>query len=68
MSGSCSNRRSRLDVRRLSWGKRRKKGDGVRTVIVQTTGVIKDPDHLANLVLVVAAALDQLVEDRCGTP
>ena len=51
----------RLDVRRLSWGKRRKKGDGVRSVIVQTTGVIKDPDHLANLVLVVAAALDQLV-------
>ena len=51
----------RLDIRRLSWGKRRKKGDGVRSVTVQTTGVIKDPDHLANYVRVVAATLDQLV-------
>ena len=51
----------RLDIRRLSWGKRRKKGDGVRTVTVQTTGVIKDPEHLANYVRLVAATLDQLV-------
>ena len=51
----------RLDIRRLSWGRRRKKGDGVRTVTVQTTGVIKEPDRLANYVLVVAATLDQLV-------
>ena len=54
-----------LDIRRLSWGKRRKKGDGVRSVTVQTTGVIKEPDRLANYVLLVAAALDQLV--RIGT-
>ncbi len=51
----------RLDIRRLSWGQRRKKGKGVRRVTVQTTGVIKDPDRLANYVRVVAAALDQLV-------
>jgi hypothetical protein len=51
-----------LDVRRLSWGKRRKKGEGVRSVTVQTSGVIKDPDRLANYVRVVAATLDQLVK------
>ena len=51
----------RLDIRRLSWGKRRKKGDGVRTVTVQTTGVIKDPERLATYVRLVAATLDQLV-------
>ena len=50
-----------LDIRRLSWGKRRKKGDGVRSVTVQTTGVIKEPDRLANYVLLVASSLDQLV-------
>ena len=52
----------RLDVRPLSWWKRKKNGDGVRTVTVQTTGVIKDPDRLANYVRVVAATLDQLVK------
>ena len=51
----------RLDIQRLSWGKRRKKGDGVRSVTVQITDVIKDPAHLANYVRVVAATLDQLV-------
>ena len=50
-----------LDIRRLSWGKRRKKGEGVRRVTVVTTGVIKDADRLANYVRVVAATLDQLV-------
>ena len=50
----------RLEIRRLSWGKRRKMGDGVRAVAVQTTGVIKDPDRLVNYVLLVAATLDQL--------
>ncbi len=52
----------RLDVQPLSWWKRRKSGDGIRTVTVQTTGVIKDPDRLANYVRVVAATLDQLVK------
>ena len=50
-----------LDIQRLSWGKRRKKGDGVRRVTVVTSGVIKEPDRLANYVRLVAAALDQLV-------
>ena len=35
--------------------------DGGRAVAVQTTGVIKDPERLANYVLLVAATLDQLV-------
>jgi hypothetical protein len=51
----------RLDVRRLSWGKRRKKGPGVRTVTVRTTGVVKEPDRLSNYMLLVANTLDQLV-------
>ena len=51
----------RLEIRRLSWGMRRKRGDGVRAVAVQTTGVIKDPDRLVNYVLLVAATLDQLM-------
>ncbi len=51
----------RLDIRRLPWGKRRKNGEGVRRVTVQTTDVIKDPERLAGYVLVVAASLDQLV-------
>ncbi len=50
----------RLEVRRLSWGMRRKRGDGVRAVAVQTTGVIKDPERLADYVRLVAATLDQL--------
>ena len=50
-----------LDIQRLSWGKRRKKGDGVRRVTVVTSGVIKEPDRLANYLRLVAAALDQLV-------
>ena len=49
-----------LEIRRLSWGQRRKMGDGVRAVAVQTTGVIKEPDRLANYVRLVAATLDQL--------
>ena len=52
----------RLDIRRRSWGKRRKTGDGVRAVTVQTTGVIKEPDRLANYVRLVAATLDQLAK------
>ena len=51
----------RLDIRRISWGKRRKRGDGVRTVTVQTTGVVTEPDQLASYVLLVAHTLDQLV-------
>ena len=51
----------RLDIRRLSWGRRRKKGDGVRTVTVRTTGVIKESDRLSNYMLLVATTLDQLV-------
>ena len=50
----------RLEIRRLPWGKRRKMGDGVRAVAVQTTGVIKEPDRLADYVRLVAATLDQL--------
>ncbi len=50
-----------MGIRRLSWGKRRKKGDGVRTVTVQTSAVIKDPDRLSNYVRLVACSLDQLV-------
>ena len=50
-----------LDIQRLSWGKRRKKGDGVRRVTALTTGAIKDPERLANYIRVVAASLDQLV-------
>lgn len=51
----------RLDIRRLSWMKRRKRGEGVRTVTVRTTGVIKDPDRLSNYMLLVAHTLEQLV-------
>ncbi len=51
-----------LDIKRLSWGKRRKKGDGVRRVTVLTTGVIKDPGRLANYMRLAAATLDQLVK------
>ncbi|MCH7748994.1 MAG: hypothetical protein IH939_12965 [Acidobacteria bacterium] len=51
----------RLEIRRISWGKRRKRGDGVRTVTVQTTGVVTEPDQLASYVLLVAHTLDQLV-------
>ena len=50
-----------LDIQRLSWGKRRKRGDGVRRVTALTTGTIKDPERLANYIRVVAASLDQLV-------
>ena len=51
----------RLEIRRLPWGRRRKVGDGVRAVAVQTVGVIKEPERLANYVLLVAATLDRLV-------
>jgi len=51
----------RLEIRRLSWAKRRRKGEGVRTVTVRTTGVLKEPDRLANYMLLVAHTLDQLV-------
>jgi hypothetical protein len=50
-----------LEIRRLPWGRRRRTGDGVRAVAVQTTGVITDPERLANYVLLVAATLDRLV-------
>ena len=52
----------RLDVQPVSWWERRKNGDGIRTVTALTTGVIKDPERLANYVRVVAATLDQLVK------
>ena len=51
-----------LTIRRLSWRRRRKMGDGVRVVTVETTGVIKEPDRLANYVRLVAATLDQLAK------
>jgi len=54
----------RLEVRRFSWGMRRKRGDGVRAVAVQTTGVIKDPERLADYVRLVAVTLDQLATSR----
>ncbi len=50
-----------LELRRLPWGKRRKHGDGVRAVVVQTAGVIKDPDRLVQYLLLVAGILDQLL-------
>ncbi len=50
-----------LEIRRLSWGMRRKRGDSVRAVAVQTTDVVTEPDRLANYVLLVANTLDQLV-------
>jgi len=52
----------RLEIRRLPWGRRRKRGDGVRAVVVQTTGVIKEPDRLVNYVRLVVAVLDRLVK------
>ena len=51
----------RMEIRRLPWGRRRKTGDGVRAVAVQTAGVIKEPERLADHVLLVAVTLDQLV-------
>ena len=51
----------RLEVRQLPWGRRIKRGDGVRAVVVQTTGVIREPDRLVNYVLLVAAILDRLL-------
>ena len=52
----------RLDVRRRSWGKRRKTGPGVREVTVQTTGVIKEPERLVSYVNLVVATLEQLAK------
>jgi len=52
----------RLEIRRLPRGQRRKRGDGVRAVAVQTIGVIKEPDRLVNYVLLVAATLDRLIK------
>ena len=52
----------RLEIRRLPRGQRRKRGDGVRAVGVQTIGVIKEPDRLANYILLVAATLDRLIK------
>ena len=49
-----------LGIRRQSWSKRRKAGDGVRAVGVQATGVVKDPDRLVNHVRLVTTTLDQL--------
>ncbi len=51
----------RLEIRRLSWGKRRRRGDGVRTVTVRTTGVTTDPDRLVGYTRLVASTLEQLV-------
>ena len=51
-----------LDVRQRSWGRRRKSGDGVRSVTLQTTGTIKDPERLAGYMRLVAATLDQLLK------
>ena len=51
-----------LEIRRLSRGDRRKRGDGVRAVAVQTQGVIKEPDRLVSYVLLVTATLDRLIK------
>lgn len=51
-----------LEIRRLPRGQRRRRGDGVRAVAVQTIGVIKEPDRLVNYVLLVAATLDRLIK------
>ncbi len=51
----------RLEVRGLGWMKRRKSGEGVRTVTVRTTGVVKEPERLTNYMLLVAHTLEQLV-------
>ena len=51
----------RLEIRRQSWSKSRKTGQEVRTVEVRTTGVIKEPDRLADYVRLVANVLEQLV-------
>jgi len=52
----------RLEIRRLPWGKRRKTGDGVRVVAVQTMGVIREPDRLVDYVRLVVATLDRLLK------
>ncbi len=51
-----------LEIRRLPRGRRRKMGDGVRAVAVQTLGVVEEPDRLVNYVLLVAAILDRLIK------
>ena len=51
----------RLEIRRLSWGKRRKTGDGVRVVTVATAGVIMEPDRLVDYVRLVVVTLDRLL-------
>ena len=51
----------RLEIGRLSWGKRRKMGDGVRVVTAGTVGVIKEPDRLVDYVLLVTTTLDRLL-------
>ena len=57
----------RLEIRRQSWSQSRKTGQGVRTVEVRTTGVIKEPDRLADYVRLVANVLEQLVRIGGGT-
>ena len=52
----------RLEIRRLPWGKRRKTGDGVRAVVVQTIGVIREPDRLVDYVRLVVSTLDRLMK------
>lgn len=52
----------RLEIRRLPWGKRRKTGDGVRAVVVQTMGVIREPDRLVDYVRLVVGTLDRLLK------
>ena len=51
----------RLEIRRLPWGKRRKTGDGVRAVAVQTIGVIREPGRLVDYVRLVVTTLDRLL-------
>lgn len=46
----------RLYIRRRPWTKRKKSGEGVRSVTVRTTGVIKDPNRLGNYMLLIAHA------------
>jgi len=38
----------RLEIRRLPWGKRRKTGDGVRAMAVQTIGVTREQGRLVD--------------------
>jgi hypothetical protein len=52
----------RLEIRRLPWGKRRKTGDGVRAMAVQTIGVTREQGRLVDYVRLVVATLDRLLK------